>query len=160
MGINVTTLYELKAWNKQLSHLRQQETYRGGCYWSPTDQRHHTVAVYGAVHLAVGGQHDPWRPEAGLADGAAAALEAAWQEQGAPAAVALLEGAVLVVGEVVLGAHVSRAASEAEQARSAVPPRWEEGSTDTEEGLMKEIRVRGWREWWILLDLSLCVFKK
>lgn len=75
------------------------------------------------MHLAVGWQHDPRRPEAGLADGAAAALEAAWQEQGAPAAVALLEGAVLVVGEVVLGAHVARPAAKAEQAGATVSPR-------------------------------------
>lgn len=99
---------------KQLSHLRQQETYRGGCYRSSTDQRHHTIAVYSAVHLAVGRQHDPRRPEACLADSAAAALETAWQEQGAPATVALLEGAMLIVGEVVLRAHVACSATEAE----------------------------------------------
>lgn len=75
------------------------------------------------MHLAIGGQHDPWRPEAGLTDGAAAALEAPRQEQGAPPTVALLEGAVLVIGEVVLGAHVARPTAEAEQARSTVPPR-------------------------------------
>lgn len=108
---------------KQLSHLRQQETYRRGCYRSSTNQGHHAVAVYGAVHLSVGGQHDPRRRKAGLADGAAATLEAAWQEQGAPAAVALLEGAVLVVGEVVLRAHIARSAAEAEEAGAAVSPR-------------------------------------
>lgn len=87
------------------------------------------------MHLAIGGQHDPRHPEAGLTDGAAAALEASRQEQGAAPTVALLEGAVLVVGEVVLGAHVARPAAEAEQARTAVPPRREEGATDAEERL-------------------------
>lgn len=75
------------------------------------------------MHFAVGGQHDPWRPEAGLADGTAAALKATRQKQGAPAAVALLEGAVLVICKVVLGAHVPRPTTEAEQAGTAVPPR-------------------------------------
>lgn len=122
---------------KQASHLGQQETYRRGCYRRPTDQRHHAVTVHGAVHLAVGGQHDPWHPEAGLADGAAAALEAARQEQGAAAAVALLEGAVLIVGEVVLRTHVARTATEAEEAGSAVPPGREEGPANAEERLRR-----------------------
>lgn len=107
--------------HKTNSHLRQQETYRRGCYRSSTDQRHYTVAVHGAVHLPVGGQHDPGCPEAGLADSTTAALQTAWQEQGAPTAVALLEGTVLVIGEVVLGAHVACPATEAEQAGAAVP---------------------------------------
>lgn len=101
----------------------QQETYRRGCYRSPTDQRHHTVAVHRAVHLPIGGQHDPWCPEAGLADGAAAALGPTWEEEGATPALALLEGAVLVVGEVILGAHVTRPAAETEEAGAAVSPR-------------------------------------
>lgn len=127
---------------KQRSHLRQQETYRWSCYRSSTDKRHHAIAVYGAVHLAVGRQHDPWRAEARLAHGTAAALEAAWQKQRAPAAVALLKGAVLVVGEVVLRAHVACAAAEAEQAGAAVSSRWEEGSTDTEERLREAGREK------------------
>lgn len=92
------------------------------------------------MHLAIGGQHDPRSAKAGLTDGAAAALEAARQEQGAPPAVALLEGAVLVVGKVVLWAHVARPAAKAEQAGTAVPPRWEEGATDTEERLIERER--------------------
>lgn len=150
MGINVTPGNKLeagqtvkKAWNKQLSHLWQQETYRGGCYWSSTDQRHHTIAVHGTVHLAIGRQHDPRRPEAGLTDGAAAALKASRQEQGTPTTVTLLEGAVLVISEVVLRAHVTHPATEAEQAGTAVPPRWEEGSTDTEQRLIERERDRG-----------------
>lgn len=75
------------------------------------------------MHLAVGGQHYPRRPEAGLADGAAAALGPTRQEEGAAAALALLEGAVLVVGEVVLGAHVACPAAETEEAGTAVSPR-------------------------------------
>ncbi len=112
-----------KAFNRQLSHLRQQETYRRRCYRSSTNQRHHAIAVYSAVHLAIGGQDDPWRPEAGLANSTTAALKAARQEQGAPTAVTLLEGAVLIIGKVVLGAHVARPHPEAEQAGTAVPPR-------------------------------------
>lgn len=72
------------------------------------------------MHLPIGGQHDARRPEAGLADCAAAALQAARQEQGAPSTVALLKGAVLVIGKVVLRAHVTRPAMEAEQAGTAV----------------------------------------
>lgn len=75
------------------------------------------------MHLSVGGQHDPWRPQAGLADGAAAPLQAPRQEQGPSATVVLLEGAVLVVGKVILGAHVAGSAAEAEEASAAVPPR-------------------------------------
>lgn len=123
-GINLSgSKWGGNASNKQLSYLRQQETYRGGCHRSSTDQRHHTIAVYSTVHLAVGWQHDPWCPKAGLANSTAAALKAAWQEQGAPPAVALLESTVLVVCKVVFGAHVSCTNSEAEQAGTAVPPR-------------------------------------
>lgn len=127
---------------KQVSHLRQQQTYRWGCYRSSPDQRHHTIAVYSAVHFAIGRQYDPRRPEAGLADDTAAALKAAWQKQGAPAAVAFLEGAVLIICKVVFGAHVSRPTTKAEQAGTAVPPRWEEGTTDTEERLKERERWR------------------
>ena len=72
------------------------------------------------MHFAIGGQHDPWRTEAGLTDSATAAVG---QEQGAPTAVTLLEGAVLIVSKVVLRAHVPCPTPEAEQAGSAVPPR-------------------------------------
>lgn len=137
---------------KQLSHLRQQQTYRWGCYRSSPDQRHHTIAVYSAVHFAVGRQHDPWRPEAGLADCTGAALQATWQKQGAPATVALLEGAVLVVCKVVLWAHVPCPTAEAEQAGTAVPSRWEEGSTDTEERLREREAEREKGKWGEKLD--------
>lgn len=91
------------------------------------------------MHLPVGGEHDPRRAEAHLANGAAAALEAARQEQGPPATVALFEGAVLVVCEVVLRAHVAGSAAEAEEAGAAVPPGREEGTTDTEERLERRM---------------------
>jgi len=132
------------------SHLRQQDTYRRGCDRSSSDQRHDSVAVHGAVHLPVGGQHEARRPEAGLAHSAAAALQTPRQEERPPAAVALLEGAVLVVGEVVLGAHVACPAPEAEQAGAAVPPRGEEGSSDTEERLGERGKgIRGLSDDWL-----------
>lgn len=124
----------------KLSHLCQQETYRRGCYRSSTDQGDHAVAVHGAVHLPVGGQHDPRRPEAHLADGAAAALKGPRHKQRAASAVALLEGTVLVIRKVVFGPHVARAAAEAEEAGAAVPPWGKEGSSDAEERLKRKER--------------------
>ena len=97
------------------------------------------------MHLAVGGQQDALRGQASLTDRAGAALGTARHEQGAAAAVRVLERALLVVGEVIIG-DIAGAASEAKQASSAVPPRGEEGAADTEERLVegeKEEREKG-----------------
>lgn len=100
------------------------------------------------MHLAVGGQQDALRGQASLTDRAGAALDTARHKQGAAAAVGVLERALLVVGEVVIGDHIAGAATEAKQASSAVPPRGEEGATDTEERLVegeREEREKGER---------------
>jgi hypothetical protein len=94
------------------------------------------------VHLAVGGKQDALRGQASLTDRAGAALDTARREQGAAAAVGVLERALLVVGEVVIGDSIAGAASEAKQASLAVPPRGEEGAADTEERLVEEERER------------------
>ena len=127
------------------SHLRQQEADRRGGHGGAPHQGHHPVTVHGTVHLPVGGQQDPGSGQAGLAHRAASPLRAPRHKQRPPPAVAVLEGAVLVVGKVVLGAHVTGTAPEAEEAGTAAPPRREERASDTEERLGRERRGRGER---------------
>ena len=106
-------------------------------------QRHHAVAVDGAVHLPVGGQTPVARhgaaAHAALAGRAVAALgPPRHEERSAPAVVParpLLQRAVLVVGEVVLRAGVAGPPPEAEEAGAAVAARREERAPDAEQGL-------------------------
>lgn len=96
-------------------HLRQKASAR-----PRADERHHAVAIHRAIPLAV--------------EAAVAAPPVRAEERAAPL-LALLHRAVLVVGELVLRAHVLAAALEAEDAALAVVARQEGRAGDAEEGL-------------------------
>lgn len=77
---------------------------------------------------------------------AAVAAAAVRAEEGAAPVVALLHRAVLVVGKLVLRAHVLGAALEAEDAALAVVTGEERRPRDAEEGLRREKERDGRRQ--------------
>lgn len=58
-----------------------------------------------------------------------------WHKQGVPPALIILKGAVLIVGKVILWAHILRSPSKAEKARSAIAPWRKYGATDAQQRL-------------------------
>lgn len=109
-----------------------------------SDEGHHAVAVHSAVALHAAPQAgEDARGAAALAVAAVAAVAAAalarpdGDEQGVPAALALLHRAVLVVRKLVLRARVPEppGAPEAEDAALAVVAGEEWRTRDAEQGL-------------------------
>lgn len=116
-------------------YLRKQSANRWSWHRCPAHQWHHSVTVDGTVHLPVGWQYDPWSSKATLTNCRVPPLNPPRYEEWASPAVAVLEGAVLIICKIILWAKVPGSTSKTEQTRTAVPPRREDWTTDTEKRL-------------------------
>lgn len=122
-------------------HLRQKAPAGHAGRWA-ADEGHDAVAIHRAVPLDVAAEVGEYpRGAAALAVAAVAAVAAPsvaaadGDEEGIPAAFALLHRAVFVVGEFVLRARVAESALVAEDAALAVVSGEERGARDAEERL-------------------------